>query len=135
MPAVKQRWEGVVCYNFSPLIYAIGEKNLAITGEGTIDGQGAEWSRAWSRWQRPYKKALRQMGNDLIPEEQRVFGKGIRDLDGYDVGVDNSFGNGEDHGLRPPLIQFYECENILFEGVTIKNPPFWMRSSFPRVAP
>ena len=39
LPAVKVRWEGTVCYNYSPLIYANGQKNLAITGKGTFDGQ------------------------------------------------------------------------------------------------
>ena len=32
---------------------------------------------------------------------------------------------GEGHFLRPQLIQFFECKNILIEGVTIKNSPFW----------
>ena len=38
-PTVLTRWEGVDCYNLRPLIYARGETNLAITGQGTIDGQ------------------------------------------------------------------------------------------------
>lgn len=40
-PAVLTRWEGVDCWNARPLIYAYGETNIAITGKGTIDGQGA----------------------------------------------------------------------------------------------
>lgn len=40
LPAVLTRWEGVELYNYSPLIYAYNEKNIAITGEGTLDGQG-----------------------------------------------------------------------------------------------
>ena len=39
-PGVITRWEGLDCYNARPLIYAYGETNIAITGKGTIDGQG-----------------------------------------------------------------------------------------------
>ena len=42
LPAVFTRWEGVECMNYSPLIYAYKEKNIAITGKGTLDGQGSE---------------------------------------------------------------------------------------------
>lgn len=47
-PAVKTRWEGMDCYNTHPLIYAYGESNIAITGNGTIDAQGSPetwWGR------------------------------------------------------------------------------------------
>ncbi len=123
LPVVKQRWEGTVCYNYSPLIYAIGQTNLALTGEGTIDGNGATWSKEWRKKQNPDKAILRQMGNDKVPEERRVFGNGFLDLDGD--GRDDGHGDGRQHWLRPPLIQFYECRNILIEGLTIKNSPFW----------
>ena len=123
LPSVKVRWEGTVCYNHSPLIYGIGLKNIAITGKGIIDGNGVEWSKEWRKKQKPDKKRLRQMGNDTIPDEQRVFGNGFLDLDGD--GEDDGYGDGEQHYLRPTLIEFYECENILIEGVTIKDSPFW----------
>ena len=41
-PLVFTRWEGMECMNYSPLIYAHGEKNIAITGKGTLDGQGSD---------------------------------------------------------------------------------------------
>jgi polygalacturonase len=40
-----------------------------------------------------------------VPVEQRVFGDGSR--------------------LRPPFIQPYDCENVLIEGVRVRNSPFW----------
>lgn len=36
---VQTRIEGIDCYNISPLIYAYGESNIAITGNGVMDGQ------------------------------------------------------------------------------------------------
>ena len=40
LPVVFTRWEGIECYNYSPLIYAQDCENIAVTGEGTFDGQG-----------------------------------------------------------------------------------------------
>src|SRR5690606_30806150 len=37
LPVVPQRHEGVEAYNYSPMIYASGVKNVAITGEGLLD--------------------------------------------------------------------------------------------------
>ncbi|MEO1051874.1 MAG: glycoside hydrolase family 28 protein [Bacteroidota bacterium] len=123
LPAVKVRWEGTVCYNYSPLIYGYQLENVAITGEGVIDGAAKDWSIDWRKQQKPDKKVLRQMGNDTIPEHQRVFANGFLDLDGD--GKDDGYGDGEQHYLRPTLIELYECKNILIEGVTLRDSPFW----------
>lgn len=104
-PLVKVRWEGTVCWNWSPQIYAFQQENIALTGKGTIDGNGRTWSIEWRKLQKPDKKNLRQMGNDKVPEDERVFGNG--------------------HYLRPTLVEFYECKNILIEELTLKNSPFW----------
>ena len=42
LPVVYTRWEGVECMNYSPLVYAYEQENIAITGEGTLDGQGSD---------------------------------------------------------------------------------------------
>ncbi len=105
LPLVRVRWEGTICYNYSPLIYAIGQKNIAVTGEGTLDGN---CERFWSTWKKPQeetKKIIRKMGNDVVPDSMRRFGEG--------------------YFLRPSLIEFHNCENILLENFTIKSSPFW----------
>lgn len=110
LPVVKVRWEGTVCYNFSPLIYAYQQKNIAITGEGVLDGQADRYWYAWKRQpdgndQERDKKRLRDMGRDGVAEDKRVFGEGFK--------------------LRPTLIELYECEHILIEGVILEQSPFW----------
>jgi polygalacturonase len=40
-PMVFTRWEGMELMNYSPLIYAYQEKNIGITGKGTLDGQAS----------------------------------------------------------------------------------------------
>ena len=106
------RWEGVECMNYSPLIYAFEQENIAITGRGTLDG-GADWDTWWA-WNDKRKGAKKQqaardrlieMGEKGVPVAQRVFGEG-------------SF-------LRPNFIQPYRCKNVLIEGVTIVRSPMW----------
>lgn len=123
LPVVKVRWEGTVCYNYSPLIYAYQQNNIAITGAGVIDGAAIEWSKTWRKRQKPDKKVLRQMGNDTIPDYQRVFGTGFMDAD--KDGNDDGYGDGKAHYLRPTLIELYECNGILLEDFTAKDSPFW----------
>ena len=106
LPPVFSRWEGIECMMYSPLIYAYRQENIALTGRGTLDGQSSEanWWR-FSRLQREDRTKLGRYGDEGVPVEQRVFGSGSK--------------------LRPPMIQFYRCRNILIDGLTIKNSPFW----------
>ena len=106
LPVVYTRFEGTECMNFSPLVYAFGQENIAITGKGTLDGNGDN-TNGW-RWKWTQKSDvtdLNKKGDDSVPVEQRVFGDG--------------------HKLRPNMLQPYRCKNILIEGVTIKNSPMW----------
>ena len=105
-PMVYTRFEGTECMNFSPLVYAYKQENIAITGKGTLDGNGSNTN--WWRWQWTQKQdviSLCKQGDDDVPVKDRVFGPG--------------------HRLRPNMIQPYLCKNILIEGVTIKNSPMW----------
>lgn len=114
-PIVATRWEGVELMNHSPLVFADGERDVAITGRGTLDGQGAAWW-PWSSgrqfgWrpglpdQRPARQALFEMAERGVPVAERVFGDG--------------------HFLRPMMVQFQNCENVLVEGVTLRDSPCW----------
>jgi polygalacturonase len=106
LPVVLTRFEGIEFMNYSPLIYANGCTNIAVTGKGTLDGQAAEdnwWSwgsRTGESWDR-----LQQMARDGVPVEERLFGPG--------------------HYLRSSFIQTYHCRNVLIEGVTIHRSPMW----------
>ena len=113
-PIVQTRWEGVELMNYSALIYAFEQENIAVTGKGTLDG-GSTLDDWWS-WnkkgqginqkQRPGRDRLVAMAETDTPVSQRIFGDG--------------------NFLRPNFIQPYRCKNVLIEGVTILRSPMWV---------
>ena len=118
-PIVKTRWEGLDCWNLQPCIYAYEAKDVALTGEGVIDGGGT--NETWWKWcgapkygwtegtisQRNGSRAqLLKMAEDGVDMDERRFGP--------------------EDGLRPQLINFNLCDGILIEGVTLLRSPFWV---------
>ncbi len=106
LPMVLTKWEGTECYNYSPLIYSYQSTNVALTGKGVIDGNGAAMFNTWKPKEKAGMDRLRQMGNDTIPVYQRVFGEGWY--------------------LRPSMVQFFGCKNVLVEDIEIYDAPFWI---------
>ncbi|HKO97273.1 MAG TPA: glycoside hydrolase family 28 protein [Pyrinomonadaceae bacterium] len=117
LPLVFSRWEGMELMNYSPFIYAFNQRNIAITGQGTLDGQAN--NEVWWPWngrpqygwktgepnQRKARATLVEMIETNVPVGERVFGEGSY--------------------LRPQFIQPYRCQNVLIQGVKIKNSPMW----------
>lgn len=117
LPAVLTRFEGTELYNYSPLIYALDQENIGVTGSGVLDGQAdnAHWwpwkgqkEHGWLPGQPNQAAAsarLIEMADSGVPVEQRVFGDG-------------------DY-LRSAFIEPYRCSNVVISGVTIVNSPMW----------
>jgi polygalacturonase len=115
LSVVFTRFEGMECYNYSPLIYAFEQENVAVTGDGTLDGQASDEN--WWQWKGgrgareggPNQKAARdrlgKMVDENVPVEKRQFGEG-------------SF-------LRPSFVEFNRCRNVLIQGVRIRRSPMW----------
>lgn len=119
LPAVLTRWEGVDCYNFRPLIYAFGETNIGLTGRGTIDGQGSNKHWWWMNGHKDY-------GWEEGMSSQRVTGRPkLLQFEQHNIPVEKRIMSKEDL-LRPQLINFYHCNNILIEELNIINSPFWV---------
>lgn len=121
LPVVRTRWEGIDCYNLQPLVYANGQKNIAITGEGTIDGN-AKIETWW------HMCGAKKWGWKEGQLSQSAPGHGRVKLSEYEqnnVDIEKRRMTVAD-ALRPQLINFYQCENILIEGVTLRDSPFWV---------
>ncbi|SMC90087.1 glycoside hydrolase family 28 protein [Moheibacter sediminis] len=124
LPVVHTSFEGNELMNYSPLVYAYKQKNVALTGEGILNGQAN--NENWWPWagakQYGYiegmpkhmdahnKDRLMGMSDRRVPVEERIFGEG--------------------HQFRPLFFQTVMCENILLEGVTFINAPFWVIHPF-----
>lgn len=116
-PIVFTRWEGMECMNYSPQIYAYGEENIAITGNGTLDGNAD--NNNWWNWngskdygwkegmpnQKQAREALHQLMYKEVDPKERIFGDG--------------------HWLRPNMLQPYNCKNVLIADVKMVNSPMW----------
>ncbi|MEJ5995745.1 glycoside hydrolase family 28 protein [Pedobacter sp. Du54] len=110
LPMVKSRYEGVDVTSFSPLFYAYKAENIAITGRGIINGHGKKWwdfvegykeGRPRSKWQIKFDELNKDI---LLPDDPKQMKRGF---------------------LRPPFIQTMYCKNLLIQGITIINSPFW----------
>jgi len=106
LPAVITRWEGTELFNYSPLIYAYHVQNIALTGEGTVNGNGSKKFSPWNNIQTVEQEMLRKMGRTNVPVYRRIFGEGYK--------------------LRPGFIEPFGCANVRIEGVTIMDSPFWV---------
>ena len=106
LPLVFTRWEGTECWNYSPLLYANGISDIAITGQGTIDGQGFAGFFQWRAKQQDSQQLLRKMGAEGVPVGERRFGPG--------------------HFLRPGFVQFVNCQRVLIDGPRFVDSTFWM---------
>ena len=118
-PQVLTRWEGLDCWNLSPCIYAYKQTDIAITGEGTIDGGGNR--ETW--W--PWCGAAHYGWKEGVTSQRN--GSRARLLKMAEDGVDmNDRRFTKADGLRPQLINPNQCDGVLIEGVTLLSSPFWV---------
>ena len=108
LPAVNTTWEGFECYNYSPLIYAWKCKNIAITGHGTLKAKMEQWEE-WFGRPSGHMNSLKRLYN----------------LASFNHPVEERQMVNDTANLRPHFIQFNRCENVLVEGIKIRNSPFW----------
>ena len=119
-PIVHTSWEGTEVMNYSPLIYAKGKTNVAVTGKGTLNGQADStnwwiwsggknygWKKGIPSQNDPNnREVLVDMAEKGVPVSERVFGEG--------------------RYLRPNFIEFFECNTVLVKDITVINAPFWI---------
>ena len=115
-PTVATRNEGIVCFGYSPLIYANGQRDVAVTGKGTFDGQGQAW---WGRFRTLERGKVEGPTTPREREFHRLNVTPERPM------PDDVFTGYRTQFLRPPLIQFYECKGATLDGPTFVNSPFW----------
>lgn len=107
LPVVLTRFQGIEFYNYSPLIYGKDLEHVAITGKGKLIGNGeqrADWTGPGDF--ETARQKLFLLSRQGVPVSERVFGE-------------------KQSGIRPSFIQFVNTKDILLDGFTVENGPFW----------
>ena len=111
LPPVRVNWEGTECMNYSPLVYAFGATNVAITGRGKLKSATAKW----------YAGHYAEMADGSVAAKVAKLRKWGED----DTSVAERDATQGPGTLRPHLVQFNRCANVLVEGIRWEGSPFW----------
>lgn len=131
-PTVKSDWEGLSTHRAMSPLTARDKKNISITGEGTINGNGQCWrpvkrgKMTDSQW-----KKLTQTG--VVNEKGDIWFANEKIRHAYEspdiqtkvhMGDPQALEEAHDF-LRPVLVSFIGCKNVLLQGATFENSPAW----------
>ncbi|NDP21040.1 MAG: glycoside hydrolase family 28 protein [Paludibacter sp.] len=131
-PLVNTYFEGLETRRCQSPISGRNLENVAITGEGTIDGSGEAW--------RPLKKAkvtdiywkkVVKSGGVLkdatywFPSKGSLKGASISDMNVPRGNLSEAQWLEIKDFLRPVMISLIECKNVLLQGVLFENSPSW----------
>ncbi|MBS7605103.1 MAG: glycoside hydrolase family 28 protein [Candidatus Bathyarchaeia archaeon] len=134
-PIVETRRGGIHLYQCIPQLFGKDIDNVRIEGEGIFDGQGDAW--------RPVKKSkvtdeewrrLVESGEGVVDESGKVWWPTLNALKGMKI-IEKILESGRKptkeecentrEYLRPQLVQFYNCKNVVINGPTFQNSPLW----------
>lgn len=146
-PVVLTSYQGIDFYDYSPLVYALNQTNIALTGGGTLDAQDnvSPWQLATGSsansgtWQ-----VLSQMNDAGVPVDQRIFTDGgelpanIPVLTGCPpqqrdwgpcAGVRNTAPPAGTTAYQstflPQFVEFNHSSDVLVQGIHLVNTQFW----------
>ncbi|MCX8480488.1 MAG: glycoside hydrolase family 88 protein, partial [Sediminibacterium sp.] len=133
-PLVISSFEGVDAARCLSPITAENEQNIAITGNGIIDGNGLYWRPIKKEkltefeWKEHIKKmngVVSEDGKTWYPSNNALEGSKTKNIgkliDGKKI---QDFENIKDF-LRPNFVRINNCTKILIENVTIQHSPAW----------
>ena len=133
-PIVETVFEGLDTKRCLAPINADGAKNIAITGGGTIDGNGDSWRQVKkskispSQWKDLLKSGglVNAKGDIWYPDSSSFRGSIVSDAFNVPQGLttDEEWNSVKTY-LRPVLIGLKECENVLLEDCLFQNSPCW----------
>lgn len=134
-PLIKTNYEGTDRIRALSPIYSFNQENIAITGEGTFDGNGQLW--------RPVKKTkttaaqwkeLENKGGVIGGADKGKF-MYFPDQSGHDGYYQKDILPDEENALeraeqyykfyRPVMVSIQKCKKVLLQGVTFQNSPAW----------
>ena len=133
-PLVVSTFEGVEAARCQSPVTAEYLENIAITGEGIMNGNGYYWrpigknKMTESEW-----KAHQKKYGGVLTENQQTWYSSAKALKGYTDKTIGKLAGGktvkdfEDvkDFLRPNMIRIFNCKNVQIQDVTFENSPAW----------
>ncbi|PZX20718.1 polygalacturonase [Breznakibacter xylanolyticus] len=131
-PLVTTVFEGLDTKRCQSPISGTNLENIAITGQGTIDGSGHAWRPlkrgkvTESHWNKVLASGGVLKRDDYwFPSEKSLLGDKQADMNvPRNMNTDEDWLSVKDF-LRPVMVSFIECKNLLLEGVLFQNSPSW----------
>lgn len=123
-------WEGMECVRCNSPISAYKVSNIAITGRGTIDGDGFSW-RPLKQFKVPQKffdKCLQKSPYVIEGKDGLIWFPSKSSYEGClltEAKMDLNLAQDYYDFFRPVLISIVECDHILIEGIISSNSPAW----------
>ncbi|MDO9375468.1 MAG: glycosyl hydrolase family 28 protein [Ferruginibacter sp.] len=133
-PLVVSSFEGVDAARCQSPVVAENLQNIALTGEGIMNGNGFYWrpvkkdkltETQWTAHQANYGGVLSADGKHWYSSVKALKGSLTNNIGKLAGGKSLAdFEDVKDY-LRPNMIRISNCKNILIEDITLENSPAW----------
>ncbi len=129
-PVIKTSFEGLDTRRCQSPLSAVDATNIAITGEGVIDGNGQYWRPVKrskvtdGHWKQLLKGGVLKRNDYWVPSEGFAKGESGANMNVPTARTDAEW-NSIKRFLRPVMVSLVRCKNVLLEGVIFQNSPAW----------
>jgi polygalacturonase len=130
---VQGNWEGLPQMRNQSPVSANNAVNIAITGNGIIDGAGDAWRAVKKEklTETQWRKLIASGGvlsddkKTWYPSEKSLKGSQLKNPGEITPDKKPEFFGAVKDFLRPNLLVFEKCKKVLLEGITFQNSPAW----------
>lgn len=131
-PALDSDWEGIKTWRCKSPLTARGKHDIAITGDGTFNGNGQKWrpvkrgKMTDNQWKELTRTGCVNAKGDIWFPNERI--REVYDSKELQAGVHTGDQAKVDYAhdfLRPVLLSFIGCKNVLLKDATFENSPAW----------
>ncbi len=130
---IKTNWEGLDAVRNQAPLSGVDLDNIAITGEGILDGAGDAWRMVKksklnaSQWQKLLASGgvLNDKKDTWYPSAASLKGSMTDDAGVLKLGKDIADFTEIKDFLRPNMVSLTRCKRVLLNGVTFQNSPAW----------
>ena len=130
---IKSNWEGQDQVRYISPISGFDLKNIAITGQGIIDGAGEAWRMVKKNKMTDHQWRELVNSGGVVDEDANIWWPSEAAMDGAELveklankantKIEEYAAAGE--FLRPVMINLVSCKNVLLDGPTFQNSPAW----------